>query len=432
MSQELSQSRDDLKIAAAEAKEAHEMSTRSSQLVSKADYLELEEQLAERDAAIMESNVATFALKQDLATAQHAAELAKKDTESAHLKLISVQENFDKLEDSTSILQPKVTELERASEVKNEAISSLEGELRATLQNLTNVQNKLLESEKLKNSGNHELDELNTVVKGMEEETNRLKKELETANNKETQLTSRANDALARYHSGIAGFELLQEELERAQGKLNDMESKTKSTDNELQKKAAESKYLTSECDKLRSELSKMQKSHAEKDSKLDSIVNDFKEKDKELEQLRDLIKQIQSDLILEESKRKDTSDSLHVLQKKFTATQDALDKVNSEKSKLNTDLSSLQGKCNYQAAELGKMQSLLDTTKTALDTANGEKTKSNAEFSNLEQKFTSQTADIEKLRAAADSQNTKIYELQQDLGKALLYSSCFILSFFL
>ena len=219
------------------------MSTRSSQLVSKADYQNW------RSSWLRTRNEQRYHLpKQD--AAQH-AELAK-DTESAHLKLISVKENI-KLKDSTSILQPKVTELERASEVKNETISSLEGELRATLQNLTNVQNKLLESEKLKNSGNHELDELNTVVKGMEEETNRLKKELETANNKETQLTSRANDALARYHSGIAGFELLQEELERAQDKLNDMESKTKSTDNELQKKAAESKYLTSECDKYSS-----------------------------------------------------------------------------------------------------------------------------------------------------------------------------------
>ena len=279
---ELAQCKDDLNIAI-EAKEAAvtaAANNSSHQVAVASDYDQLKDKLEARNDALARSNETIASLKMDLMTTQHAMELANKEAESANLRIKSITGSLNELKDSSS----RVKELEMALNDKDIAAAGLERDLRSTLQDLTNAQNKLMEAEKLKNSANHELDELNAVVKGMDKEISRLENDLKVAREKET------------------GYEILHAELNHAKNAL------------------------------------------AEKDSSSDSLGNDLIEKDKELEQLRASIKELQKDVLVRETKQNDTSNSLQMLQNEMTRIQDDLNKATSHNSKLEADLSSLQG----------------------------------------------------------------------------------------
>ena len=287
------------------------------------------------------------------------------------------------------------------------------------------------------------------IVIGMDQEIKRLEAELATAKQREAELTSNQADAMAKYNSGMAGIELLQEELASAEKKLLEKDNIRKSVEQGLQKKITEAKFHASECEKLRHDLSSMSKIIAEKEGKdslfiymhpyirtytsvyalmhlrinlhLDEhgdMINALKDKDKELEQLRDLIKQIQSDLLIEEMKQKDANDSLNVLEKEMNATRTALDKARAETNQLSTDLSSLQGKYNNQVEDLEKAHIHINTLQGNLDKTNSETATLNASVARLQEKCDSQAYELNESQAAMDNHKKLLDEMKHTVGE--------------
>ena len=100
----------------------------------------------------MQCHETISALKLELATAEHAVE-------STRLQLDSTESRLDALQ-----------EVEKSVADKDTTITALQGDIRTALEGLAVAQQKLHETDRLKKAGDHELDELNTVVKGIQED----------------------------------------------------------------------------------------------------------------------------------------------------------------------------------------------------------------------------------------------------------------------
>ena len=114
--------------------------------------VQLQEKLTTKAEDLVQCHETIAALKLELATAEHAVENTK-------LRLDSTESRLDTLQ-----------EVEKSVADKDATITALQGDIRTTLESLAVAQQKLHETDRLKKAGDHELDELNTVVKGIQED----------------------------------------------------------------------------------------------------------------------------------------------------------------------------------------------------------------------------------------------------------------------